>query len=191
MPLRNYSLTPPYALVAGQRSLFQPVDDTWCPKGQRSNKKKAKIHWSSVSRDPFRWKNRNRWLLLEAIYAVLSKTIIQSSKSSIQFSLRRQIPSLLITFYYKSNQIPPLGIRVELDLHAIGFQQKDAVQSSISTTPPWILDHPHVNFDLHCFHKEDTPPEIYRSRFPQNIALKLTSNFTSRPLTLTRNTIRH
>jgi len=39
------------------------------------------------------------------------------------------------------------------------------VQNAISTTPLWLLDHPHVNFDLHCFHKEDTPPEIYRSRF--------------------------
>ena len=34
-----------------------------------------------------------------------------------------------------------------------------------SLPPPWLLDHPRVNFDLHCFHKEDTPPEIYRSRF--------------------------
>jgi len=50
-------------------------------------------------------------------------------------------------------------------LHAIGFQQKDTVQSSISTTPPWILEHPHVNLDSRCFHKEDTSPEIYRSRF--------------------------
>ena len=65
----------------------------------------------------------------------------------------------------KPSQKPPLGIRVEPDLHAIGFQQKDTVQSSISATPPWLLDHPRVNFDLHCFHKEDTPPEIYRSRF--------------------------
>ena len=69
-------------------------------------------------------------------------------------------------FDRKPNQIPPLGIRVEPDLHAIGFKQKDIVQSSISVTPPpWLLDHPHVNLDLRCFQKEDTPPEIYRSRF--------------------------
>lgn len=68
-------------------------------------------------------------------------------------------------FDRKPNQIPPLGIRVEPDLHAIGFQQKSISQSSISATPPWLLDHPRVNLDLHCFHKEDTPPEIYRSRF--------------------------
>ena len=37
------------------------------------------------------------------------------------------------------------------------------MQSSISVTPPWLLDHPRVN--LNYFHKEDTPPEIYRSRF--------------------------
>jgi len=68
-------------------------------------------------------------------------------------------------FDRKPNQIPPLGIQVQPDLHAIGCKQKDTVQSSISTTPPWLLDHPRVNFDLHHFRKEDTPPEIYRSRF--------------------------
>jgi len=68
-------------------------------------------------------------------------------------------------FDRKPNQIPPLGNRVEPDLHAIGFKLKDIVQSSISVTPPWLLDHPRVNLDLRCFHKEDTPPEIYRSRF--------------------------
>ena len=47
-------------------------------------------------------------------------------------------------FDRKPNQIPPLGIRVEPDLHAIGFKQKDIVQSSISVTPPWLLDHPRV-----------------------------------------------
>ena len=50
-------------------------------------------------------------------------------------------------------------------MHAIGFKQKDAVQSAISITPLWLIDHPRVNFDVHCFHKEDTFPEIYRSRF--------------------------
>ena len=32
-------------------------------------------------------------------------------------------------------------------------------------TPPWHLDHPRVNFDLHCFHMEDAAPEIFRNRF--------------------------
>ena len=67
-------------------------------------------------------------------------------------------------FDRKPNQIPRLGIRDQPDLHAIGFKQKDIVQSSISATPSWPFDHPRVNFDLHCLHKEDTP-EIYRSRF--------------------------
>jgi len=87
-----------------------------------------------------------------------------------------------LAFDRKPNQIPPLGIWVQPDLHAIGFKQKDTVQSSISTTPLWdvhwgvgvshcifalllLLDHPRVNFDLHHFRKEDTSPEIYRSRF--------------------------
>ena len=35
-------------------------------------------------------------------------------------------------FDRKPNQIPPLSIRVEPDLHAIGFKLKDIVQSFIS-----------------------------------------------------------
>jgi len=70
-----------------------------------------------------------------------------------------------LAFDRKPNQIPSLGIRVQPDLHAIDFKQKDTVQSSISATPPWLLDHPRVNFDLHRFRKEDTPLGIYRSRF--------------------------
>ena len=70
-----------------------------------------------------------------------------------------------LAFDRKPNQIPALGIRVQPDLHAIGFKQNDTVHSSISTTPPWLLDHPCVNLDLHHFREEDTPPEIYRSRF--------------------------
>ena len=68
-------------------------------------------------------------------------------------------------FDRKPNQIPPLGIRVQPDLHAIGFKQKDILQSTTSATPPWLLDHLRVNFDLHCFYKEDTPPDIFRNRF--------------------------
>jgi len=59
-------------------------------------------------------------------------------------------------------------------------KQKDALQSSSSATPPWLLNHARVNFDLHCFHQEDTPPEIFESKqtswdlfllrwFPSNI----------------------
>jgi len=50
-------------------------------------------------------------------------------------------------------------------MHAIEFNQKDTLQSSFSATPPWLLGRPRVNVDLHCFHKEDTAPEIFRSKF--------------------------
>ena len=36
----------------------------------------------------------------------------------------------------KSSLEALISFRIELDLHAIGFKQKDAVQSSISATPP-------------------------------------------------------
>jgi len=39
-----------------------------------------------------------------------------------------------LAFDRKPYQIPPLSIQAQLDLHAIGFKQKDTVQSSISTT---------------------------------------------------------
>ena len=41
-------------------------------------------------------------------------------------------------------------------------------------TPPWLLEHLHVNFDLHFFHKEHTPPDMFRSRF-----YELRSNYDS------------
>jgi len=44
-----------------------------------------------------------------------------------------------LAFDRKLSQIPPLGLRVHPDLHAIGFKQKDTVQCSISATPPWLI----------------------------------------------------
>ncbi len=51
------------------------------------------------------------------------------------------------------------------DLQAIGFKQKDTLKCSIPANPPWLLNHPHVNFELHSFHKDDTSPDIFRSKF--------------------------
>ena len=101
-----------------------------------------------------------RWKRLSMQYSLKLSSNSQNPAYSAVFAGK-----LKSAFDRKPNQIPPLGIWVEPDLHAIGFQQKDTVQSSISTTPPWILEHPHVNLDSRCFHKEDTSPEIYRSRF--------------------------
>ena len=56
------------------------------------------------------------------------------------------------------------------------FDCLSSVKTKTTTGRPFIsccmllfrasdLDLFHVNFDLHLFHKEDTPPEIYRSGF--------------------------
>ena len=68
-------------------------------------------------------------------------------------------------FDNKPNQIPTLGIWVQPDLQAIGFKQRNTLQCSIPATPPWLLSHPCVNFDLHCFYKDDTAPHTFRSKF--------------------------
>ena len=54
-------------------------------------------------------------------------------------------------FDNKPNQIPTLGIWVEPDLQAIGFEQRNTLQCSIPATSPWLFSHPCVNFDLKFF----------------------------------------
>ena len=68
-------------------------------------------------------------------------------------------------FDNKPNQIPTVGIRVQPDLQAIFFEQRNTLQCSIPATSLWLFSHPCVNFDLHRFYKDDTTPDIYRSMF--------------------------
>jgi len=68
-------------------------------------------------------------------------------------------------FDWKPNQIPPLGIRVEPDLQAVGYKKQDSLQYSFPADPPWLLKRPHINFSLHSSYKEDTPPEIFLNKF--------------------------
>ena len=48
-------------------------------------------------------------------------------------------------FDNKPNQIPTIGIRVQPDLQAIGFKQRNTLQCSSPATPSWLLSHPCVN----------------------------------------------
>ena len=66
-------------------------------------------------------------------------------------------------FDNKPNQIPT--IRVQTDLQAIGFEQRNTLQCSIPATAPWLFSHPCVNFELHRFYKDNTAPDIFRSMF--------------------------
>ena len=45
-------------------------------------------------------------------------------------------------FERKPNQIPPLSIRVQPDLRAVGFVRRNALIYSIPATPSWLLKRP-------------------------------------------------
>ena len=68
-------------------------------------------------------------------------------------------------FERKPNQIPPLGIRVQPDLRAVGFLKRNALIYSIPATPPWLLKRPHISYNIHYSSKDNTSPEIYRNNF--------------------------
>ena len=71
-------------------------------------------------------------------------------------------------FERKPNQIPPLGIRVQPDLRAVGFVKRNALIYSIPATPLWLLwllKRPHINYSIHYSSKDNTSPEIYRNKF--------------------------
>jgi len=42
-------------------------------------------------------------------------------------------------FNQKPNETPPLGIRIQPDLWAVGFLKTNILQYSRPATPPWIL----------------------------------------------------
>jgi len=54
---------------------------------------------------------------------------------------------------------------INTDLQTVGFKQRNTFQRSIHATPPWLLSHPCVNFDLYRIYKDDTAPYISRSMF--------------------------
>ena len=68
-------------------------------------------------------------------------------------------------FDRKPNQIPPLGLRVEPDLQAVGYKKQDTLQYSLPADPPWLLKRPHINLSLHSSYKKDTPPEVFLNKF--------------------------
>jgi len=55
--------------------------------------------------------------------------------------------------------------KLEPDLKTLGFKLKDVLHWSVPSTPPWILKRPTIDLSLQGFCKEDTFPEIYRSKF--------------------------
>ena len=90
----------------------------------------------------------------ETFHAILFETLSCQSKSCLQCSVAGKFKSF---FDNKPNQIPILGIRVQPDLQAIGFEQRNTLQCSIPATSPWLFSRPCVNFDLHRFIKTILP----------------------------------
>ena len=68
-------------------------------------------------------------------------------------------------FELKPTQIPPLSIRIQPDLRAVGFVKRNALMHSIPATPPWLLKWPRINYTIHQSSKDNTSPEIYRNKF--------------------------
>jgi len=102
---------------------------------------------------------------------------IQRRKLSIQYSLKLssspQNPTYNTVFICKfkdlferkPNQIPPLNIRFQPDLRAVGFVKRNTLIYSILVTRPWLLKRPDINYNIHCSFKDNTSPEIYRNKF--------------------------
>jgi len=102
---------------------------------------------------------------------------IRRRKLSVQYCLKlsssAQNPTHNTAFNCKSkklfegkpNQIPPLSIRVQPDMRAIGFVKRNALIYSIPATPSWLLKRPHINYNIHYSSQDNTSPEIYRNKF--------------------------
>jgi len=81
------------------------------------------------------------------------------------------------------NQIPPLGIHVSCDLHALGFRKKSVAQSTTVATPPWLFSRPVFDLRLHCSDKDTTPPDNFKNHFMNCVAATRIS-ITSTPMVL-------
>jgi len=54
-----------------------------------------------------------------------------------------------VSFERKPHQIPPLGIRIQPDLPAVGFLRRNVLKCSIPATPPWLFKRPHIDYSIH------------------------------------------
>ena len=107
----------------------------------------------------------------------LSPLYIRRKKLSIQYSLKLssdpQNPTyntvfnskFKVSFEQKPHQIPPLSIRIQPDLHAVGFMRRNVLKCSIPASPPWVFKRPHIDYSIHRSSKDNTSPKIYRNKF--------------------------
>jgi len=80
-------------------------------------------------------------------------------------------------FDLKPNQMPPLGIRLQPELQAVGFKKKGVLHCSVPSKPPWLFKRPQIDFSMHNSCRESTPPEIFRAKYYEIcISIKTTAN---------------
>jgi len=102
---------------------------------------------------------------------------IRRKKLSIQYSLKLssdpQNPTyntvfnskFKVSFEQKPHQILLLSIRIQPDLHAVGFLRRNVLKCSILASPPWVFKQPHIDYSIHQSSKDNTSPKICRNKF--------------------------
>jgi len=102
---------------------------------------------------------------------------VRRKKLSIQYSLKLSSnpqnstyntvfnSKFKVSFERKPHQIPPLGIRIQPGLRAVGFLRRNVLKCSIPATPPLVFKWPHIDYSIHQSFKDNTSPEIYRNKF--------------------------
>ena len=68
------------------------------------------------------------------------------------------------TFARKETAIPTVGIRLEQLLLDADIDVDIIDAYSLTTTPPWIIQSPTINFNLHTGNKSTTDPYIYKTQ---------------------------
>jgi len=61
--------------------------------------------------------------------------------------------------------MPSLGIRLQPELQAVGFQRKDLSHCSVPTKSPWLLKRPQIDFSIYASCKYSTSPEIFCAKY--------------------------
>jgi len=68
----------------------------------------------------------------KALHSIFPKAVINSTKSYIQHFVINS--TFKVSFEQKPHQIPPLGIRIQPDLCAVGFLRRNVLKCSILAT---------------------------------------------------------
>ena len=74
---------------------------------------------------------------------------------------------IVATYEAKERAIKPLGLRIEMHLHEVGFHTHVIAPYTVMQTPPWKLIIPTVCFDLCKYKKSETDPTLYRLHYTE------------------------